>query len=373
MPNTKFMQNFGNGDAQPAKRQRSVPPPAAGDVDPFQLMYNSSVPQEDDDDDEIYGNLQTSQGQEGNEQSFQSEDDQVLSAAQRKLDERLGGILSRMEGEPDQTVDHFDEPVQQRQSPALGRVQGLAEELPPVPNFDMEDGYSQGDNVQDVADVHRSHADGAAHHQQVEAAEEHAFEEEEPEQGEFEPDQLHGDESEQPVEVTMENIHMYLEPLPEKPVKKPGRQSAAYMQGMREFEAALEARRERLSELGFGMTDEGEPVDLHIGHAKVAGLSAGTHSDHNDPLTESIPDSEVAEVILDYVCKQTVLNLKSTYTSQIYTKDYMEALMQGYVDGNVDHTNPLFKQLVTECIEHAEEDPYLKGMTKLVLKWIQNN
>jgi hypothetical protein len=82
---------------------------------------------------------------------------------------------------------------------------------------------------------------------------------------------------------------------------------------------------------------------------------------------------EVAETVLDFVCKSTVKHLIESYTSKIYTKEYAVELMQGYVDGSIDSQNPLFKQLVLECIQSKVEDPYLKGMTELVLNYIMEN
>lgn len=86
-----------------------------------------------------------------------------------------------------------------------------------------------------------------------------------------------------------------------------------------------------------------------------------------------IPEECVADFVLEYVCKQTIIHLMQTYSSKIYVKEYMEQLMQSYIDGKVDSSDPLFKQLIAECEEHAEPDPYLKDLTKIVLKWIKNN
>lgn len=81
-------------------------------------------------------------------------------------------------------------------------------------------------------------------------------------------------------------------------------------------------------------------------------------------------EGDIALKVLDYVCKQTILNLVETHESKIYTKEYAKQLMMQYVDGKTDSSNPLFKQLVQECLEQKAEDQYLKGLTEEVLRHI---
>ena len=81
-------------------------------------------------------------------------------------------------------------------------------------------------------------------------------------------------------------------------------------------------------------------------------------------------EGDIALKVLDYVCRQTVLNLVETHESKIYTKEYAKQLMMQYVDGKTDSSNPLFKQLVQECLEQKAEDKYLKGLTEEVLRHI---
>lgn len=82
--------------------------------------------------------------------------------------------------------------------------------------------------------------------------------------------------------------------------------------------------------------------------------------------------NKVAMKVLQYVCKQTIEALIKTYSSKIYTKEYTETLMNKYLDDEIDSNDPLFKQLILECIEEADEDKYLGELTKDVLEYISN-
>ena len=86
-----------------------------------------------------------------------------------------------------------------------------------------------------------------------------------------------------------------------------------------------------------------------------------------------LDEDHIAFKVLDYVCKRTIEKLKENYNSQIYTKEYMCKLMEDYVNGKTDSSNPLFKQLMLECIENADNDEYLGDLTKDVLEYISEN
>lgn len=85
-------------------------------------------------------------------------------------------------------------------------------------------------------------------------------------------------------------------------------------------------------------------------------------------------DDDIAKKILAFVCKSTILGLINTHKSEIYTKEYAVRLMQDYVEGKTSSSeNPLFKQLIVECVNANVSDPYLGEMTNLVLNYILEN
>lgn len=82
---------------------------------------------------------------------------------------------------------------------------------------------------------------------------------------------------------------------------------------------------------------------------------------------------DVAALVLDHVCKSTIANLMETHSSKIYTNEYMRTMFQGYLDGKKNSADPLFRQLVVECLDDGDTDPYLKELTKIVLEWIRDH
>lgn len=83
--------------------------------------------------------------------------------------------------------------------------------------------------------------------------------------------------------------------------------------------------------------------------------------------------SEIGSVILDYVCKCTISNLKESYQSKIYTEEFTKGLFDKYLAGKANSDDPLFKALISECIDNKVEDPYLKDLTIQVLEHIHVN
>ena len=137
--------------------------------------------------------------------------------------------------------------------------------------------------------------------------------------------------------------------LPTLPLRKPGKKSAEFIRAEQEYNRILSKRE--------AMQDPEPSIEERKSYEKVT-------------FDEDFNTNNVAEVILDFVCKSTIEHLKKTYTSEIYTKAYMENLFQEYIDGKTDSSNPLFKSLMGECLQKAEDDPYLKKCTKLVFKYI---
>lgn len=83
-------------------------------------------------------------------------------------------------------------------------------------------------------------------------------------------------------------------------------------------------------------------------------------------------DSGLAYAVLDYVCQKTIESLLETYESEIYMKAYVQNLFRGYMEDRDTAKNPLFVELIRECIRKGIKDEYLKEHTESVLKYIIN-
>ena len=83
---------------------------------------------------------------------------------------------------------------------------------------------------------------------------------------------------------------------------------------------------------------------------------------------------EISKEILNFVCNKTIENLLDNYESEIYTKTFVNKLFKQYIDGEIDSSNPLFKELITECIKNNVVDDYLgDDLTIKVLTYIQRS
>lgn len=107
--------------------------------------------------------------------------------------------------------------------------------------------------------------------------------------------------------------------------------------------------------------EEGGNMNENSQHVKE--LSEHTSGDR-------IISNDIYSKLLDYVCVETVKNLKDSYKSEIYKEAYTESLFSRYIEGDVDSSNPLFKELISEVISSNFEDPYLKDKTSDILKFI---
>lgn len=91
-----------------------------------------------------------------------------------------------------------------------------------------------------------------------------------------------------------------------------------------------------------------------------------------EPLHYSVEGSSTMELIVNYVCKKTVENLLISYESEIYTKKFADNLFKQFINGETDASNPLFNELILECIKRNTVDPYLgEKLTEKVLRYIQ--
>ena len=146
--------------------------------------------------------------------------------------------------------------------------------------------------------------------------------------------------------------------LPKMPTKKPGKPSVQYLEAKENYDR-IKAKRTRIlnaRKLDKAVSDETPEIDeTEFSAFDITG------------------DEYVAGVVLKYVCESVVENLKQTYKSNMFTKEYMDNLFQGYIDGQINSENPLFKSLIKECINNAEEDPYVKDITKLILTYISEH
>lgn len=79
----------------------------------------------------------------------------------------------------------------------------------------------------------------------------------------------------------------------------------------------------------------------------------------------------VSNKILNYVCIKTINNLLDSYKSKMYTEEYTKKLFNQYINCEIDSSNPLFKELITECIENNVVDEYLNDLTIDVLNYIK--
>lgn len=85
-------------------------------------------------------------------------------------------------------------------------------------------------------------------------------------------------------------------------------------------------------------------------------------------------DSDVdilAENILNCVCRNTIKFLSNNYISKIYTEEFTKKLFNGFLNGEIDNSNPLLVELIKECSNSDVEDPYLGELTKDVLNFIK--
>lgn len=94
-----------------------------------------------------------------------------------------------------------------------------------------------------------------------------------------------------------------------------------------------------------------------------------TQNDSSEQQQQCSND-DVAQKILTYVRIQTIINLANSYKSDIYTENFTSSLFESYIEGHMNPQDPLFKELITECINNKVQDPYLKENTELVLKSI---
>lgn len=103
----------------------------------------------------------------------------------------------------------------------------------------------------------------------------------------------------------------------------------------------------------------------------IEDLSEEKISDFNSKQFNALESNDVALKVLRYVCIKLIKNLLENYKSKMYTSEYTEKLFKQYIDGEVNSSNPLFKELISECIESNAIDPYLNDLTIDVLQYIK--
>lgn len=105
-----------------------------------------------------------------------------------------------------------------------------------------------------------------------------------------------------------------------------------------------------------------------VSHKIEVVIDNDTGSFNFDSNVSDFENEDIADVILNYVCKKTIANLITTYKSEIYTDAFTKDLFTKYCNDNINSTNPLFKALINEVIEKKTKDPYLEEFTNYVLK-----
>jgi hypothetical protein len=111
---------------------------------------------------------------------------------------------------------------------------------------------------------------------------------------------------------------------------------------------------------------EQDDTNAHVQHAH----QMETHHPVKLNATDEVPGIMVD--VFKYVCKKLVTSISDGYVSKVYTPEYAKSLFKGYADGKFKaSSNPLFKNLVDECIQQGVSDQYLGDLTKSVLLYIK--
>ena len=332
MPNKNFSRNLGTVEEAPTPRgHRNDLVIPDEEVSTDALLSGAQVPYEEDDDEENAGLMQAGVSS-------------IPAASRLQNAAQNMGVFGTLEENPDDDDETGDA------SGHMGRIgvsgeAGMSQSLT-MPDASGEVSYS-GDGLPDFeTEEPTQEIKPEVTEAEVSSMSESSDEEPEPKKR-FSPCGFELDEEGLPI-------------VPPEPTKKPGRASQEYIEKHESWKRAKEERermieeRERSERLNAGLNIERKGVQAMDGKQTLEG-------------------TQVAQAILNFVCNSTIQNLKETYESEIYTKKYMDELFQGYLDGNVRSNNPLFKRLITECLEKAEPDPYLKDNTKLVLQYIHEH
>jgi hypothetical protein len=79
-------------------------------------------------------------------------------------------------------------------------------------------------------------------------------------------------------------------------------------------------------------------------------------------------DSEkVDKLLFNLISKRVLLSLVNNNSSDIYTDKFAKELVDKYMNGAIDTSDPLFKQLIEEFIDKKYEDPYFNSITGIIL------
>ena len=171
------------------------------------------------------------------------------------------------------------------------------------------------------------------------------------------------------------------EKIPEEPVHKTrrGRPSNAELEARKKAEedAERKAEEEKLAK----EREEKEEKEKEINSSNNIKESSNNMNNNDDNRNYSNNsnyasngyDEEIGDKVLQFVCEQTINNLKDNHKSNIYTQEFANKLFNNFLDGSMDSSNPLFVELIKECIENEEKDAYLGDLTKEVLNYIINS
>lgn len=100
------------------------------------------------------------------------------------------------------------------------------------------------------------------------------------------------------------------------------------------------------------------------------------------PISELKPDKDGILALIDldkpinislkdFVAKKTVMLMKESFKTEIYTEEYKKHLCDEYINNN--ECTLFFEELIKEAIDKEYEDEYLGSFTRILLEDIIDN
>lgn len=140
---------------------------------------------------------------------------------------------------------------------------------------------------------------------------------------------------------------------------------------IKQNQSCIDNLTENINSLKSEVSNKNEIIkQLELANSEMKSAKIMTeNSDGNNEIKDSFND--VANKVLGYVCIQTIKTLLDKYKSEMYTEAYSSKLFNGFIAGEVDSSNPLFKELIGEVIKSEFKDDYLDDLTVDVLNYIK--
>lgn len=169
------------------------------------------------------------------------------------------------------------------------------------------------------------------------------------------------------------------EEVEEEEAPKPRRRRGRPKMTEDQIQETIEKKQQKeILEEEIKITPNNEKIEKDINHNiedKSNDISADINVNANTEVNINTKNgnNSIELEVLGYVCNQTINNLINTYKSKIYTDAYVKELFSNYINGKTDSSNPLFRQLIIECVQEKVSDPYLgDDLTIKVLNYIGN-